>query len=78
MSNQNFACCPKCGKSFLEVREVNCNYSIYVHSRDPGTSGLIGLIKYCIVSNNVVYDQSIELVPAKPLNPNYKRTKHKF
>ena len=75
MNNPSLKLCPKCGKSYIEVRKFNSNYNIYIHKRKEESAGLFGLIDYCIVSVGHVYDQPTPNDQYSKLNPVYRTSK---
>lgn len=75
MNNPSLKLCPKCGKPFIEVRDYNSNYKVYVHKVDNHSKGWARLIDYCIVTNNYVYSHPLPDTTVSPLNPKYRTTK---
>ncbi len=78
MSSPSSKFCPKCGKPFIEKRNFNSNYDIYIHKRQPGSVGLLNLIYYCIVVIGYDYKTKHEQIKLTPLNPEYKPSMPKF
>lgn len=72
MRNQTDDKCPKCGNPYLRTHVYNPNYIIYVHKEKEDSKGLRGLIQYCIVSVNHVYEWPAVNNIITALNPKYR------
>ena len=75
MNNPSSKLCPKCGKPFKRIAVYNTNYNVYVHKQEEMAKGLHGLIDYCIVTKNYVYNLPEPDITGKPLNPGYRTLK---
>ena len=72
MNNSRNAKCPKCGNPYLRAHKYNYNYIIYIHKQEEGQKGLRGLIKYCIVATDHIYEwPEVNNIIVK-LNPKYR------
>ena len=75
MNNPSDDKCPKCGNPYLRTHKYNYNYCIYVHKQTEDSRGLIGLIKFCIVATDHIYEwPEVNNIIVK-LNPKYKTSK---
>lgn len=75
MNNSENAKCPKCGNPYIRTHHYNPNYIIYIHEQKEDSRGLIGLIKYCIVSANHYYNWPKVNHIIATLNPEYRTSK---
>jgi len=73
VNNPSNAKCPKCGNPYLRAHHYNCNYTIYVHKQEENSKGLKGLIKYCIVAIDHVYQWPEVVTLINKLNPDYRK-----
>ena len=67
--------CPKCNKPYVSVVRCNSNYDVYVHKQKNNSKWLYGLIDYCIVTKDYVYNHPEPDTTGSPLNPGYRQNK---
>ena len=75
MNKASSELCPKCNEPFIEKREFNTNYDIYIHKRQPDTLCFHGLIDYCIVTKGHEYIHPVNKKAIRKLHPEYRKKK---
>ena len=75
MNKPSSQLCPKCNRPFIRKVNYNFNYDIYIHKQKESSKWLYGLIDYCIVTKDYVYDHPKPDVTSQPLNPGYRTLK---